>query len=174
MALLFVYIYISLFNGCVLIIIRWSALYGAPFGKVSADIMKQAADALNSSGLLDFGYSYVSLDDWYVTGRDANGVLEVDNVTFPLGMADLGEHIHAQGCLYGVYSAASLTTCGNRPASLFLEQTDADTMANDWKIDMLKYDACIGMYVHLLGFDILNFLCIIVMFMCICSISMSL
>ena len=35
-----------------------------------------------------------------------------------------------------------MRTCGNYSASLFNEVNDADTFANDWKIDMLKYDAC--------------------------------
>ena len=30
-----------------------------------------------------------------------------------------------------------------RSASLFNEVNDANTFANDWQIDMLKYDACI-------------------------------
>ena len=51
--------------------------------------------------------------------------------------------IHDQGLLFGVYSAASQRTCGNYSASLFREMDDATTFANDWQIDMLKYDACI-------------------------------
>jgi alpha-galactosidase len=35
-----------------------------------------------------------------------------------------------------------MRTCGNFSASLFNEVNDANTFANDWKIDMLKYDAC--------------------------------
>eukprot|EP00756_Hemistasia_phaeocysticola_P047130 Hpha_TRINITY_DN21057_c0_g1::TRINITY_DN21057_c0_g1_i1::g.103449::m.103449/K07407/E3.2.1.22B, galA, rafA; alpha-galactosidase len=42
-----------------------------------------------------------------------------------------------------VYSAASMRTCGNRSASLFNEVNDATTFANEWRIDMLKYDACL-------------------------------
>lgn len=122
----------------------WSALYGAPFKIVNETIMKLAADGLNSSGLLDYGYEYVSLDDWYISGRNAAGDLQEDIQTFPSGMAALGEHIHAQGCKYGVYSSASLETCGSRTSSLFTEQQDANLMANDWQIDMLKYDSCLG------------------------------
>jgi len=120
----------------------WSALYGAPFNAVNETIVRKAAAALNSSGLLTFGYDYVNLDDWYVTGRDTDGELQVDKLTFPSGMPDLGEYIHSQGCKFGVYSSGSLQTCGSRPASMFNEARDANTYANEWKIDYLKNDAC--------------------------------
>ena len=45
------------------------------------------------------------------------------------------DYIHALGLKFGVYSAASQRTCGNFSASMFLEQLDADTFANDWMVD---------------------------------------
>jgi alpha-galactosidase len=102
----------------------------------------RAAEALNSSGLLNFGYNRVNLDDWYAVRDGDSGKIKGSPHNFPSGMAAISEKVHAAGCLFGVYSAASMRTCGNWSASLFNEVNDANTFANDWKIDMLKYDAC--------------------------------
>jgi hypothetical protein len=105
-------------------------------------MMTTAAESLNSSGLLDFGYNRVNLDDWYAVRDGNSGKIKGATKNFPSGMAACGQKIHAAGCLFGVYSAASMRTCANFSASLFNEVNDANTFAHDWKIDMLKYDAC--------------------------------
>jgi hypothetical protein len=64
------------------------------------------------------------------------------NSTFPRGLRATSDYIHSLGLKFGVYSAASQRTCGNFSASQFLEALDADTFANDWQIDWLKYDSC--------------------------------
>ncbi len=104
--------------------------------------MRAAAAGLAAGGFQAAGYAYVILDDWYAVRDPATNKIEGDPVTFPSGMAALGAYVHGLGIKYGVYSAASQRTCGNYSASLFLEAQDADTFANDWKIDWLKYDSC--------------------------------
>jgi len=122
----------------------WSALYGAPFGTVNETKVVRAAQGLRSSGLLAAGYNRVNLDDWYAVRPDGNGgKIQGSPKNFPSGMRACSDKVHAAGCLFGVYSAASMRTCGNWSASLFNEENDAKTFANDWQIDMLKYDACI-------------------------------
>jgi len=96
-----------------------------------------AARGLVSGGFRDVGYEYVILDDWYAV-RDENGKIAGSPVTFPSGMASLSSYVHSLDLKFGVYSAASQRTCGNYSASQFLEFQDADTFANDWKIDWLK------------------------------------
>jgi len=130
-------------NGFKLPAMGWSALYGAPFSAVNETIVAVAAEGLKSSGLLAAGYNRVNLDDWYAIRPDGNGgKIKGSPSNFPSGMAAISEKVHAAGCLFGVYSAASMRTCGNKSASLFNEVNDANTFANDWKVDMLKYDAC--------------------------------
>ena len=120
----------------------WSALYGAPFNSVNETKVMVAAIGLNSSGLLAAGYNRVNLDDWYAIRDGQTGKIKGSPTNFPSGMRAVSDKVHAAGCLFGVYSAASMRTCGNWSASLFNEVNDANTFANDWQIDMLKYDAC--------------------------------
>jgi len=134
---------IGIDNGFQLPAMGWSALYGAPFSRVSEENVVAAAQALNSSGLLSFGYNRVNLDDWYAERDPVTKKIKGATANFPSGMAVVSEKIHSAGCLFGVYSAASQRTCANFSASLFNEVNDANTFANEWKIDMLKYDSCI-------------------------------
>jgi hypothetical protein len=131
----------SLDNGFTKPPMGWSALYGAPFGQVDENSTEGAAAGLASGGFADFGYEYIVLDDWYAE-RDSAGKIIGIPTKFPNGMAATAKTVHDHGLLFGVYSAAGQRTCGNYSASLFREVDDANTFANDWKIDYLKYDAC--------------------------------
>ena len=119
----------------------WSALYGAPFSNVNEEIVQGAAAGLASGGWASAGYEYVVLDDWYAE-RGPDGRMRGTNTTFPHGLRATSDYIHSLGLKFGVYSAASQRTCGNFSASQYLEPLDADTFANDWQIDWLKYDSC--------------------------------
>ena len=115
----------------------WSALYGAPFSTVNETIVREAAQGLVDGGFAAAGYAYVILDDWYAT-RNASGSIIGIPAAWPSGMASTSAYIHGLGLKFGVYSAASQRTCGNYSASMFLEEQDADTFANEWHIDWLK------------------------------------
>ena len=128
---------LSLDNGFTRPPLGWSALYGAPFSDVNETIVRQAAQGLVDGGFAAAGYSYVILDDWYAA-RDADGRMIGLPSAWPSGMASTSAFIHSLGLKFGVYSAASQRTCGNYSASMFLEEQDADTFANDWQIDWLK------------------------------------
>eukprot|EP00808_Paulinella_micropora_P030624 g21985.t1 len=109
---------------------------------INETLIKQTAKALLSSGLVSAGYQYLNLDDcWMAPARDQQGSLYGDPTRFPSGMAALGQYIHAQGLLFGLYSDAGNATCEGLPASLGYEQTDAQTFAS-WGVDYLKYDNC--------------------------------
>ena len=118
---------------------------------VSADKVKRAADALVKSGLVNHGWSYINIDDFWQNHRDAkdptlrgefrdtNGVI-VPNSRFP-DMKGLADYVHNLGLKIGLYSSPGPWTCGGCAGSWQHEQQDAQTYAA-WGFDYLKYDWC--------------------------------
>ncbi|KAM3574912.1 hypothetical protein VYU27_003138 [Nannochloropsis oceanica] len=105
-------------------------------------LLKETAQLLIDTGLKDKGYSYVNLDDcWMERNRTADGRLVEDPIKFPSGLKALGEYLHGLGFKFGIYSSAGYATCEKYPASLGMEELDAQTWAN-WGVDYLKYDNC--------------------------------
>jgi hypothetical protein len=97
---------------------------------------------LISTGLADLGYRYMNLDDcWQANGRDANGKVQPETSRFPSGLSALGEYIHTKNLKFGIYSSAGFKTCQGYPASLGLEDIDAQSYV-EWGVDYLKYDNC--------------------------------
>lgn len=110
--------------------------------KISEDLIKQIADAMADSGLLEAGYQYVNIDDcWQASTRDNNGRLQCDKATFPNGIKSLADYVNSRGLKLGIYSSNGTLTCEDYPASLRYEATDADTFAS-WGIEYFKYDFC--------------------------------
>ena len=119
---------------------------------VTADKVKAAADAMVKSGLIDHGWTYINIDDfWEVRprstndptlqgpARDAEGRI-VPNPRFP-DMKNLTEYIHDKGLKIGLYSSPGPLTCGGCIGSYEHEDLDAKQYA-DWGFDYLKYDWC--------------------------------
>lgn len=118
---------------------------------VTAELIKNAADALIKSGLANHGWSYINIDDgWSVlpnstdslvggVARDANGMIK-SNKKFP-DMKVLTDYIHSLGLKTGIYSSPGETTCGRFTASLGHEAEDARQWS-EWGIDFIKYDWC--------------------------------
>ena len=106
-------------------------------------VVRETADALVSSGLKDYGYNYIVIDDcWSVReGRDSNGNLIPDPEKFPNGIKALADYVHNLGFKIGIYSDAAEETCAGYPGSLGFEEQDAKLWAS-WEIDFLKYDYC--------------------------------
>jgi alpha-galactosidase len=125
----------------------WNCFAGA----VSADKVKAAADAMVSSGLINHGWTYINIDDfWQVhhdskdpslqgPQRDAQGRI-LPNPRFP-DMKGLAEYVHGKGLKIGLYSSPGPWTCGGCVGSYQHEQLDARQYA-DWGFDYLKYDWC--------------------------------
>ena len=108
--------------------------------EVSQEKVMASAQALISSGLVDYGYCYVNIDDaWQAPKREGDGKLK-PNDRFP-DIAGLGEWLHGKGLKFGIYSSPGATTCGGYLGSLDYEEIDARTW-NDWGVDYLKYDLC--------------------------------
>ena len=113
------------------------------FGReINEKMIKEMADAMVDTGLLDCGYNYLVIDDcWTERQRDADGRLVPDRQKFPNGMQAVADYVHQKGLKFGIYSCAGMITCAGYPASFEDEFVDAQTFAQ-WGIDFLKYDYC--------------------------------
>ncbi len=108
-------------------------------GKVTDKDVRDAADALVSTGLRDAGYVYVNIDDTWEGKRDAQGNIQT-NEKFP-DMKALAGYVHSKGLKIGIYSSPGPQTCAHYEGSYQHEAQDAKTYAG-WGIDYLKYDLC--------------------------------
>ena len=125
----------------------WNCFAGA----VSAEHVKSAAEAMVKSGLINHGWTYINVDDFWQNHRDsqdptlhgpfrdAQGNI-VPNSRFP-DMKGLADYIHSLGLKAGLYSSPGPWTCGGCAASWQHEEQDAQTYAK-WGFDYLKYDWC--------------------------------
>ncbi|HLX72984.1 MAG TPA: putative Ig domain-containing protein [Verrucomicrobiae bacterium] len=118
---------------------------------VTESAMRSTADQMIASGMADYGYQYVNIDDCWARQpgltnsevgdpvRDANGQI-LPNERFPdiKGMVD---YIHAKGLKTGIYTSPGPKTCAGFEGSYEHEAQDARTFA-DWGFDFLKYDWC--------------------------------
>ncbi len=109
---------------------------------VEDQLIRQTADLFVSSGLKAAGYTFVNIDDcWMTRTRSSDGHLVPDPAKFPEGMKATADYVHSQGLKIGIYEDAGTQTCAGFPGSLGHEQTDATDFAT-WGIDYLKYDNC--------------------------------
>jgi alpha-galactosidase len=132
-------------NLCLMPPVGWNS-WNCFQANVTETNVEQIADAIVHAGLLDYGFSYVNLDDEWAQGSRMmiGNQLQLVAVTnrFPSGMAALGGYLHQRGLKFGIYSDAAATTCaGVQPGSYGYEAIDAGTFA-DWGVDYLKYDYC--------------------------------
>jgi alpha-galactosidase len=108
---------------------------------VSAQLIRETADAMVASGLKDAGYQYVVIDDCWQVARDARGRLVADSARFPGGMKPLADYVHSRGLKFGLYTDAGRRTCQGRPGTYGSEDVDARTFA-EWGVDYVKEDWC--------------------------------
>jgi alpha-galactosidase len=125
----------------------WNCFAGA----VSDARIRAAAEAMAQSGLIDHGWTYINIDDyWQVKPtaqdptllgpeRNADGTIH-PNSRFP-DMKALAEYIHGKGLKAGLYSSPGPYTCGGCTGSYQHEEQDARQYAA-WGFDYLKYDWC--------------------------------
>jgi alpha-galactosidase len=112
----------------------------------------ESAKAMISSGLINHGWTYVNIDDfWEINphlpndptlqgpGRDAEGRI-LPNPRFP-DMSGLTKYVHDKGLKIGLYSSPGPWTCGGCVGSFDHELLDAQRYAQ-WGFDYLKYDWC--------------------------------
>jgi alpha-galactosidase len=125
----------------------WNCFAGA----VSEEKVKSAADAMVKSGLINHGWTYINVDDFWQNHRDskdptlrgpfrdAKGNI-VPNSRFP-DMRGMADYIHSLGLKAGLYSSPGPWTCGGCAGSWQHERQDAAQYAA-WGFDYLKYDWC--------------------------------
>jgi alpha-galactosidase len=125
----------------------WYSFYEHP----SDGLMRKAAEAMIASGMADYGYQFVDIDDaWQRRPGDADPAIgepvrDKDGNIRPTAqfpdMAALTAHIHSLGLKAGIYTSPGPKTCGDREGSYKHEEADARQYAR-WGFDLLKYDMC--------------------------------
>lgn len=128
----------------------WNSWY-IHYDRVTEDDLRDAADAMISTGMADYGYMYVNIDDcWMVMPgsgdpalggepRDSEGAIR-SNGRFP-DMKALADYIHDKGLRAGLYTSPGPLTCEKFQGSYEHEKLDAGKFA-EWGFDFLKYDWC--------------------------------
>lgn len=107
---------------------------------VTQEKVAASARALIDKGLIDYGWSYINIDDvWQAKKRTADGRL-LPGPHFP-DIRDISDWLHSEGLKLGIYSSPGPTTCAHQLGSWGYEALDAATYA-EWGIDYLKYDWC--------------------------------
>jgi alpha-galactosidase len=108
---------------------------------INEELIRDTADQMVETGMLDAGYEYLNLDDCWQLSRDEQGRIVADPERFPSGIAALAEYVHSKGLKFGLYTCAGTLTCQERPGSFEHEQIDAETYA-EWGVDYIKVDWC--------------------------------
>ena len=108
---------------------------------VSAQLIREMADAMAESGMQAAGYQYIIIDDCWQASRDPRGDIVADPGRFPQGIKALADYVHAKGLKFGLYTDAGSLTCEKRPGSLGHEIQDIRTYAA-WGVDYIKVDWC--------------------------------
>ncbi len=121
------------------------------YDRITDKDIRRAADAMNASGMADYGYQYIDINDCWANKpgsldpalngpvRDCQGAI-LPNKRFP-DMHALTEYIHSKGLKVGIYSSPGPLTCGGFEGSYRHEENDARQFSK-WGFDLLKYDWC--------------------------------
>jgi len=128
----------------------WNSWY-IHYNRISDSLMRMAADVMVNSGMADYGYQYVNIDDCWMNRPDSKNQEEVGpardekgkmltNKRFP-DMKSMTDYIHSKGLKAGIYSSPGPKTCAGYTGSYQHEKQDAETFAA-WGFDFLKYDWC--------------------------------
>ena len=122
----------------------WNSWY-IHYNRVSDRVMRQAADQMVATGMADYGYQYVNIDDCWMKRRgdppyrDAGGAV-LPNAKFP-DMKAMADYIHGKGLKAGLYTSPGPWTCAGYVGAYRHEAVDARKFA-EWGFDFLKYDWC--------------------------------
>ena len=81
--------------------------------EISEEIILETARAMATNGLKAAGYMFVNIDDGFLDGHGADGILRFNPRRFPNGMKSTVDGIHAVGLKAGIYSDAGADTCGS-------------------------------------------------------------
>ena len=70
--------------------------------EVDETLIRQTADAMVETGMLDAGYKYLVIDDCWQVDRGADGRIVADPKRFAGGMKALADYVHSRGLLFGL------------------------------------------------------------------------
>ncbi|MEW6072823.1 MAG: NPCBM/NEW2 domain-containing protein [Planctomycetota bacterium] len=122
----------------------WNSWY-VFYDHITQADMQAAADAMVASGMADFGYEYVNIDDCWMKRRDEEPYRDAEGAVLPNAkfpdMAGLAAYIHAQGLRAGLYTSPGPWTCAGYVGAFEHEEADGRRFAA-WGFDFLKYDWC--------------------------------
>lgn len=107
---------------------------------VTAEHIKETADAMVESGLVNYGWQYINIDDCWQGERDPETGLITSNEKFP-DMAGLADYVHRKGLKIGLYTDAGTMTCQEYEGSEGNEYIDIMRYA-EWGYDYVKVDWC--------------------------------
>ncbi|MBL8174630.1 MAG: glycoside hydrolase family 27 protein [Bryobacterales bacterium] len=128
----------------------WNHWY-THYDRVRDSTIREAAKVMVESGMADFGYAYVSIDDCWMNKpgsedaelsgpvRDVQGRISA-NKRFP-DMKGLTDYVHSLGLKAGTYTSPGPLTCAKFVGAHGYEEQDARQIA-EWGFDLLKYDWC--------------------------------
>lgn len=121
------------------------------YDHITGQDVHHAASAMVASGMADYGYAFVDIDDCWARKpgstdpalggptRDAAGNI-LPNSRFP-DMLALTSYIHSLGLKAGIYTSPGPRTCAGFEGAYQHEDADARQFAQ-WGFDLLKYDWC--------------------------------
>ena len=122
----------------------WNSWY-IHYNRVTGAAVRNAADQMIATGMADFGYQYVNIDDCWMKKRGDVPYCDADGAMLPNGkfpdMKGLAGYIHGQGLKAGLYTSPGPWTCTGYVGAYQHEAADAKKFA-DWGFDFLKYDWC--------------------------------
>ena len=116
--------------------------------------MKEQADALVSTGLKEYGYTYLNMDDGFFGGRGEDGRLQFHRERFPNGIKTVADYAHSLGLKAGTYADGGDNTCGHYydgeggnglGVGLYgYEEQDLRMYLDEFGFDFIKVDWCGG------------------------------
>ena len=122
----------------------WNSWY-IHYHSVTGKDMREAAHAMIDSGMADYGYQYINIDDGWMKKRgdepyrSASGAA-LPNANFP-DMEGMVREIHGLGLKAGLYTSPGPWTCGGYVGAWQHEAAEVDQYVK-WGIDFVKYDWC--------------------------------
>ena len=107
---------------------------------VTDENVRQSARAMVEKGLINYGWTYINIDDCWHGERDPKTGEIRSNEKFP-DMKALADYVHSLGLKIGLYTDCGPKTCAGYGGSEGHEEQDIMTYAK-WGYDYVKIDWC--------------------------------
>jgi alpha-galactosidase len=118
---------------------------------LSDRIVRDGADAMLSSGLINHGWSYLEIAEFWpikpgskapmLSGESRDSQGNINTCKWFPDMKRLADYIHGKGLKAGIYTSPGPLTCEGYVGAYQHEQQDAQQFAA-WGFDYLMYDWC--------------------------------